>query len=84
MSSFMEELEAKSIGTHDRDHVIGVKWWFEAVPGRDGRPPALSEADWDADEVKQMFSHCGKVEKAVRVRVRVLLLTVTLTLTLTR
>ena len=31
-------------------------------PGSDGRPPALSEADWDADEVKQMFSHCGEVE----------------------
>ena len=61
----MEDLEAKSIGTHDRDHVIGVKWWFEAVPGSDGRPPALSEADWDADEVKQMFSHCGEVEKVV-------------------
>ena len=62
----VKDLEAKSIGTHDRDHVIGVKWWFEAVPGRDGVPPMLSEADWDqdwdADEVKQMFSHCGEVE----------------------
>ena len=58
MSSFMEELEANSIGTHDRDRVIGCKWWFDYGGGR------LSEGDWDADEVKQMFSHCGKVEKA--------------------
>ena len=60
---------AGSIGIHDRDHVIGVKWWYEVHYGQpgydDGRPPALSEADWDADEVKQMFSHCGRVEKVV-------------------
>ena len=59
MSSFMEELEANSIGTHDRDRVIGCKWWFDYGGGR------LSEGDWDADEVKQMFSHCGRVEKVV-------------------